>query len=192
MARDRDRLLLNPLRVGAQLLPDLRQTVPGRMALDEAAIEHPFKGDQPPLHCGLVHTQRFRGGKRAAMTRHCEQVAQIVPVKHSDVMHSCRLPAQDCGSRRADRSGKFGRMNASARARLNWSLARPPARHWSCLAIALQQRMLEKHSLEVEPVSAPGATAPRLPLTRQSDSSASPRPSCRSSRAIETTRKPRQ
>jgi hypothetical protein len=120
-------------------------------------------GEEPPLHCGLVHMQHRGGGKRAAMSRHCEQVAQIVPVKHADVMHSCRLPAQGCGSRRADRSGRFGRMDTSARARLNLVYGQATGSAMVLLALDLQQRVLEKQSLEVEPVSAPGATILGLP-----------------------------
>jgi hypothetical protein len=53
-------------------------------------------------------------------------------------------------------------MNASARARLNLIFGEATGSALVLLAIALQQRMLEKQSLEVEPVSAPGATVPRI------------------------------
>jgi hypothetical protein len=117
------------------------------------------------------------------MTRHSEQVAQIVPVKHADVMHSCRSPAQGCGSRRADRSGRYGRMNASARARPNLVFGEATGLALLLLAIALQQRMLDRKSPEVESVSAPERQYLGLPLTRRSDSSASPRPSGRRRKA---------
>jgi hypothetical protein len=53
-------------------------------------------------------------------------------------------------------------MNASARARLNLVFGEATGSALVQLTIALQQRMFEKQSLEVEPVSAPGVTVPRI------------------------------
>jgi hypothetical protein len=53
-------------------------------------------------------------------------------------------------------------MDTSARPRPKLVFGQATGSALVVLAIALQQRMLEKQSPEVEPVSAPGATVPRI------------------------------
>jgi hypothetical protein len=53
-------------------------------------------------------------------------------------------------------------MDTSTRAWLNLVFGQATGSAVVLLAIDLQQRMLEKQSLEVEPISAPGATVSRI------------------------------
>ena len=53
-------------------------------------------------------------------------------------------------------------MDTSPRTRLNLVFVEATGSSLVLLAIALQQRLFEKHGLEIEPVSVRGATVPRI------------------------------
>jgi len=101
------------LRMRKHGLPEFGQLVAGRLALHQALAQAALQLRETPLHRGLIDAQRTRRRQHAAVLRHGEKVAEIVPVEHRRIMHSCGPSAQTCGCRSVPRPTSLGRQRSA-------------------------------------------------------------------------------
>ena len=74
--------VLDRLCIGEQRLPGLGEPVAGRMAEDERMADPALELGEPAVDGGLVHAQRPRGGKRAAVPGNGEEMPEVAPLEH--------------------------------------------------------------------------------------------------------------